>query len=58
MTVLNGPGILLTERAEIVYIEVLPHDVALSDSDEETNAYEQADTAIIDQGDSDGRSRD
>jgi len=58
MTVLNGPGILLTERAEIVYIEVLPHDVALSDSDEETNEHEQADTAIIDQGDSDGRSRD
>lgn len=31
---LQGPGILLTERAEIVYIEVLPLDVASSDTAE------------------------
>ncbi|WP_323992848.1 DUF6338 family protein [Nguyenibacter sp. L1] len=35
ITELKGPGILLTERAEIVYMEVLPHDVASSDTDEE-----------------------
>ncbi|MFT8327950.1 DUF6338 family protein [Gluconobacter oxydans] len=41
ITQLNGPGILLTERAEIVYIEVLPHNVASSDADEDSSSDEE-----------------
>jgi len=57
ITELKGPGILLTERAEIVYIEVLPHDVASSEGEEETDEHEEANASISNQSDGNGRSR-
>ncbi|MBS0986908.1 DUF6338 family protein [Acetobacter thailandicus] len=57
ITELQGPGILLTERAEIVYVEVLPHDVASSEREEETDEHEETNASASNRCDGNGRSR-